>query len=377
MDQPLFPRSDLCQHIESQPPAKTIDCQVAELESWETERSEVSYYQIETQYLADIYSYFLDLDYNSTDPCGFVQQYLPESTYLDQITRYIQDHPLVRVLIMLYQWQGDNMFNSYLRQGLSSAIAYFKYNEENITECMSDEYYVPDYQGFKMTLDHYNLSTEDFKNDIKNLSVDRLLIKYELFVQQSAKDLQASILRAPPTTGTLVTIRTIKINPDYLNLEKGQITRLKGFTSTAVHISNEVEVPNKHKMTKLVFLIPPGSQVLPFTHRDSMGEEEILLPHGTQVVYERTLSIDHEFGAIYRRPSNEGKTPVIGCRKSYPISEIHIFRVINDPWEVQAALAYNPLNYNLYGSCLDQVSAQIGASVETLKSISEEHLFNQ
>lgn len=127
-------------------------------------------------------------------------------------------------------------------------------------------------------------------------------------------------------------------------------------------------------MIKLVFIIPPGSPVLPFIQQYSIGENEIILPHGTQVVYERALGINQSFDVI-STSTEEGKGPEIGCFKSDPVPNIHVFRVLHDPWEVKAALNYNPLNYNLYGTCLDSVSAQTGASVEAIKKLSEQYLF--
>lgn len=128
-------------------------------------------------------------------------------------------------------------------------------------------------------------------------------------------------------------------------------------------------------------------------------ESAPILPliHGLDI-HERTLTVNDDFITIKRsyyelRPSifpitvkrsqpskldpHTGQFQNINCVKSIEFKGLYVFRVLTDPWEVKAVLNYNPLNYNLYGSCLSQISTQTGASVETLKKISEEHLFSQ
>lgn len=241
-----------------------------------------------------------------------------------------------------------------------------------------------------MTLEKYDLPTERFIEDINQPGIDinKLSSKYEPFIDQVARDLQSSILKAPSTTGELITFRFVN-RVNYLNLGEGQISRLKGFTSTS---TNHTYLAGHVDAFKMVFIIPAGSQVLPFIHLDApSGEDEILLPHGTQIVHERTLNIDH-FDMVqpprtYNSWKYDGSTQPrqdpftrkfedIECAKVRSFKEVYVFRVLNDPWEVQAALNYDPLKYNLYGPCLNSVSAQTEVPIETLKRISEEHLFS-
>lgn len=250
-----------------------------------------------------------------------------------------------------------------------------------------------------MILETYNWSVQQFIEDLGQLWVEKLGSKYGSFIDQAAQDLQTSILRLPPITGELITFRYVE-NVDYLNLGSGQISRLKGFTSTSINYEFFVKSVDAFRM---VFIIPAGSHVLPFIHRDSIrGEDEILLPHGTQIIHERTLKFDHDFDIVrqpqtdiyypfwkYVRPIDDygpaqprqdpftHKFQDIKCAKVKLTKEIYIFRVLSDPWEVKAALAYDPLKYNLYGACLDQVSEQTGVSIETIKRISEQHLFSR
>lgn len=73
MDQSLFPRTDLCDQIKEQETDKSFYCYIPDQYHWMKDHYEVPYYQLETQFLADVYSYFLGLNYDRNDPCDFVQ----------------------------------------------------------------------------------------------------------------------------------------------------------------------------------------------------------------------------------------------------------------------------------------------------------------
>lgn len=145
-------------------------------------------------------------------------------------------------------------------------------------------------------------------------------------IDSAAYDLQSYILGSPPTLESIISYRTIEDNLDYLNLEEGQITRLRGFTSTTIfQMSGKSFTPNSiltsvvPEQVKMLFVIPPGSHIFPFVHQDSMDESEILLPHGVRIVYKQTLSLDQhsetvDSNAVYGRPDL--------------VKDIHVFQVL-------------------------------------------------
>lgn len=330
----------------------------------------------------------MGIDYDRSDSCSFTKQYQADSVYLDQLSQYLENHPLFETLLIFYQFQGDRVLNNYLRWGLFSATSYIMNNQEiknRIINPSSPSY--DQFNGFKMILERYGYESQQFVKDLDRLEAKRFSSKYKSFIEQATRDLQTYILKSPPTTNELITFRFIDSSSG-LNLGKGRITQLKGFTSTSRDHNFLLNYPNKYKM---VFIIPIGSQVIPFIHEHSMLEEEILLPHGTQIIHERTLKVGQEFDVIStpspdyssrfkniipRYDLDEDQLQDIECNRSQIDVEIYIFRVLSDTWERKAALAYDPLKYNLYGPCLDQVSEKTGASIDTLKRISEEHLFS-
>lgn len=366
--QTLFPRSDLCQQIKNEETDKSFYCYIPSPYQWMEKSYQVPYYRLETQFIADFYSYLMGIDYNRSDPCSFIKDHLPSANYLDSITSYLEAYPLIETLILFYQYHGDRLINNYLRSGLSSAINYLTQNKQNIISNIIQplNFTRP---GFQRILKAYGWSIDQFVRDLERRS-EQLSLRYEPFIQRAAQDLQTFILKAPPTTNELITFRYI-FNRDHLNLGQGEVTRLKGFTSTDL---DHRLIGNHYKDFKMVFLIPTGFPVIPFIHKDSLeNEREILLPHGTQVVHERTIMLSEDFDMIpqpqdlanYHPISNSNKNQSrrniytgqlqdIECYQSTrSYKEIYVFRVLHDPWEVQAALAYDPLNYNLYGVRLD------------------------
>lgn len=416
MEGSIFPRSDLCQQIKKKEYDKSFYCYLPDQHDWMIDPYEIPYYQLETQFLADLYSYLLSVDYDRNNPCSFVQQYRTSSAYLNQLTSYLTDHPSVENLIFFYQYQGDSILNNYLRvclpmsTNLRPVISYMINHREAIKNTIDSS--EPQHKGFRRVLEQYGWSIDQFKVDLDSFRLDKfrvhldknyldeLGLKYKIFFDQAARDLQVSILRAPPMTNELITFR-YAMNIDYFNLGEGQITRLTGFTSTTIHHGYLQNYPGLINSFKMMFIIPSNFPVLPFIHHNLVNEGEILLPHGTRVVHERTLTINHQFDMIPqvstylyhqdREKLRESGNPSevkprydsyskehenIYCIDSEPL-DIYIFRVLYDPWEVQAALNYNPLNYNLYGPCLDSVSEQTGVSIETLKRLAEQHLFSR
>lgn len=371
LSQPLFPRIGLCQQIEKQETDKSYYCHVPDQYLWMRNHYQIPYYQLETRFIADVYSYILGVDYD--DSCSFIQQYLPSQSYLNLIATYLENYPLFEKLMMFYQRRGDRIVNSYLRSGFASVMSYIVQNKQLIKEDFI-YYTTGPNSGFQLALEGYKYSPEQFIQDLNQLQVESLGLKYQPFFDQAAQDLQTYILKAPSTTGELITFRYV-YSLDHFNLGQNEITRLEGFTSTSI---NHKYIGCSGVIFKIAFIIPVGSQVVPFIHKDALfGEEEILLPHGSRIVHEKTLRPGQYFSIIgrpFRKYTKEG----IDCVKSQSLRpEIYIFRVLSDPWEVKAALAYNPLNYNLYGSCLNSVSEQTGVSIDTLKKISHEHLFSR
>lgn len=394
--EPIFPRTDLCQQLKENPPDKKITCHLPSPFVWEGFRIQIPYYQIEIQFLADFYSYLLEVNYD--DPCTFVQQYRPDSIYLDSMVSYLRnENRLFRNLVLFYQYKGDRILNIYLRSDMTSVVDFLKDSRGSIRMNLSDSSRSLGYSGFSWTLKGYGLSPQQFVQDLDQLDQSSLSRKYEPWINQAARDLQTYILKAPTIDHEILTFRYIR-DHDYLNLGEGQITRLKGFTSTSLNhtfITQLHDSASSEILDKMVFIITPGTPILPFVHLGAFtGENEILLPSGTQIIYQRTLTIKHDF-LYFKEPIYEilnqeetqiratkfdpdtGRLQDIPCQNSQTAKLVHIFRVVTDPWEIQAALNYKPLNYNLYGPCLEQVSAQTGVSVETIKRISEQYLFHQ
>lgn len=193
-------------------------------------------------------------------------------------------------------------------------------------------------------------------------------------------------MKAPPTTKEFITFRFVE-NLRHLEIGPNRpVTRLEAFTSTSI---------SSDSLTKsdliLAFIIPAGAQLIPFVYRPGMEEDEVLLPHGTRIVYQGAIKIGRELDLIAQPRAPTSEPPIkdnngysfIDSQHRYNtycspvlVGNIYIFRVVHDPWEVQAALNYNPLNYNLYGSCLDSVSQETGASIERIKRLAEQHLFH-
>lgn len=396
--QTLFPRAGLCAQLNKEGTDKSYYCYLPEQYHWVRDHHLIPYYQLEIKFLADLYSQILGFDYDRNDPCTFVSQYRTSPAYLDQMDEELYGSPVLETLLLFYQHQGDQILNNYLRSGLRSAIDYLKSNRESISYCLlnpEDNFCKYLGRGLRWSLEQNEWSLSAFVQDLNQLNLEQLGLKYEPFIDQRAKELQSGILKAPSTPGDLVTFRYIK-DLDHLNLGEGQVTRLEGFTSTTTN-ANYLSDPAISNLFKLAFIIPAGSRLMPFIHYFAPNyEDEVLLPHGTRIVYERTLKFDHPFDMILqprtRSPQPEtieNDNPIVSrynhstdqfeeidCHQ-VKLREIYVFRVLHDPWEVQAALVYNPLNYNLYGSCLDSVSAQTGVPIETLKRLAEQYLFHQ
>lgn len=106
MDQSLFPRTDLCLKIKWGETDKSFYCYVPQQYRWVADHYEIPYYQLETQFLASVYSYLLGIDYNRNEPCNFVKQYRPTPSYLDSLASHFKNHPLLELLLKFYQYQG-------------------------------------------------------------------------------------------------------------------------------------------------------------------------------------------------------------------------------------------------------------------------------
>lgn len=134
----LFPRSDLCHQIKDSD--RSYYCYIPQQYHWIADRYEIPYYEIETRFLADLYSYILKIDYDRNNPCSFIKQYRPTPAYLNSLVSYFKEHPLLETLILFYQFHGDNVLNSYLRSDLSSAITYIVENKEHIKNNIVDPF---------------------------------------------------------------------------------------------------------------------------------------------------------------------------------------------------------------------------------------------
>lgn len=189
----LFPRRNLCDQLKEEDYSKDYYCYLPEQNKWVENHYLIPFYQIETQFLADLYSQILGVDYDRNSACDFVSAHRMSPSYLDQVSHEIESQPGLKTLLLLYQYQGDRILNSYLRSGLSSAIDYLKSNKREITKCLfnPEEYYCKEWGvGLWRSLEENNWSPTQLAEDLNaDMSVDQLSLKYGPFIEARAKEL--------------------------------------------------------------------------------------------------------------------------------------------------------------------------------------------